>query len=213
MHLSDQKHGHWNDYRHPPKAVVEKVYESNPLVQLPASLTGRPVISSRNRRQPAFNPPFLYPPGPLLGWPPYMAPNVPAPYPPSTISGPSIAPFYPPFSAETPTNIPSNSTAEGYQTRRSPSYDDKDVRYPSIAEFFAELMETESSEHYFTNYTEAFRNEGYYRVDELAHEDLTVGYMVEIIDHLKEGTARVIKRKAVDKVKKIHKGKGKSRAM
>ena len=70
-------------------------------------------------------------------------------------------------------------------------------------------MKTASTEHYFTVYTEAFHNNGYYRIDELADVGLTVGHMIEIIDHLKEGTARVIKSKALDKVKKIRKGKGK----
>ena len=55
---------------------------------------------------------------------------------------------------------------------------------------------------------EDFRRKGYYRVDELAAEDLTVGHMVEVIGHLKEGTARVIKCKVLAKVKKL-KGKGK----
>ena len=94
--------------------------------------------------------------------------------------------------------------------RRSPSDDNLDIQYPSIAEFFAELTETKSSEHHFMTYMEAFRDEGYYRINELTAEDLTVGHMVEIIDHLKEGTAQVIKCKAVEKIKKIHKGKSKA---
>ena len=147
---------------------------------------------------------YPYPPGPFPGWMPYPAWNAQAPYPPYGFPGSSNAPSYPPHSTNTPSNIPD----EGGLSHRSPSDDDDEIEYPSVAEFLVELTETESSEHSFTNYVEAFRNEGYYRVDELAAEDLTVGHMVEIIDHLKEGTARVIKRKALAKVKKI-KGKDK----
>ena len=72
-------------------------------------------------------------------------------------------------------------------------------------------METDSTEHYFTNYTEAFRDNGYYRVDQLADENFTVGHMMEIIHHLKEGTAWVIKKRASDKVKRIRKSNLKHR--
>jgi hypothetical protein len=191
-HPSDQSHGQWNDYKHPPKVVVEKVYESNLQALLPTNLTGHPVTSSRNRRAPNVNPPYLYPPGPFPGWPPYPVPSAPVPYPPYTLPGPSNPSSYPPYLTDNSINSP----AEG--DRRSPGDGDEDLHYPTITEFFAELMETESSEHYFTSFTDAFHNNGYYRIDELVDEDLTVGHMVDIIGQLKEGTARVIKKKASD---------------
>ena len=70
-------------------------------------------------------------------------------------------------------------------------------------------MVTESGYHYFTNYTDSFHEQGYYRVDELADDSFTVEHMMEIIKYLKEGTARVIKKRAVKKVRKVRKGKGK----
>ena len=138
---------------------------------------------------------------------PYQAANMPASYPSYPLPGPSTAPPYPLHFTGDPSDIPSNSLTEG--DCGSPSDGDEGVQYPTIAEFFTELMKTASTEHYFTDYTEAFRNNGYYRIDELADVGLTIGHMIEIIDHLKEGTAQVIKSKALDKVKKIRKGKGK----
>ena len=205
---SDQKLGHWKDHKHPPKVVVEKVYESNPHVQLPANLTGRSVVSSGSRRPPAFNPSYVYPHSPLPGWTPYPTSSPPVPYPPYTLPNLSNAPPYP-YLTQSPFSIPSNLPAEG--DIRSPSDSDEDLQYPTISEFFAELMETESSEHYFTNYTEGFHDNGYYRVDQLADKSLTTDHMTEIVNHLKEGTARVIKKKALDKVKRIRKGKDKSK--
>ena len=178
--------------------VVEKVYENYPQIQLPANLTGRPVVSSRNQRSSAFGSPYLYLPGPFPGWTPYPAWNAPAPYPQYGPPSPSNALPYPPHSTDGPSSLSHRSAGDG----------DNEIEYPSITEFFTELMETESSEHYFTSYVEAFRDEGYYRVDELAAEDLTIGHMVEVIPQLKEGTARVIKRKALAKVKKL-KSRGK----
>ena len=121
------------------------------------------------------------------------------------LPGASIAPPYSPYLTKSPFDVQINSLTEG--DCESPSDGDENLRYPTVTEFFAELTETESSEHYFTNYTEAFRENGYYRVNQLADENLTVGHMMEIIDHLKEGTAWVIKNKALDRVKKIHKHK------
>ena len=142
---------------------------------------------------------------------PYPPFNAPVPYPEYTSPGPSNAPSYPLCLTNNPPDVTSNLPTEGDQLCWSPSDDGTDVRYPSIAEFFSELMETESTEHHFTDYTEFFHHQGYYRVDQLADECLTVGHMVEIIEHLKEGTARVLKNKALDRVKKLRKGKGKGR--
>ena len=208
IHLSNQKHGHWKDYRHPPKAVVEKVYESNPQVQLPTNLTGRPVTSSRSRRTSALGPPYPYPPNPFPGWTPYPAFDMPVPYHLYTTSSSANAPHYSPHFTKSPSDVPPGPLTEDGQIHRSPSDDDEDIQYPSITEFFTELEKTSSSEHYFESYTAAFHDNGYYRIDELADEGLTVGHMMEIVNHLKEGTARVIKREAMNKVKKIHKGKG-----
>ena len=187
--------------------MVEKVYESNPHVQLPANLTGRAVVSSRSRRPPLFNVPYVYPHGPLPGWTPYPTPSAPVRYPPYALPNLSNSPPYP--YPKSPFDVPFGPPTEG--DLRFLSDSDEDLQYPTITEFFEELAETESSEHYFTNYTEAFHENGYYRVDQLADEGLTTGHMTEIINHLKEGTARVIKNKALDKVKRIRKGKGKSK--
>ena len=201
---SDQKHGNWNDYKHPPKVVIERVYESNLQVQLPASLTGRAVASSRNQKSQNFNPSYIYPHGPFPGWmPPYPVPSAPAPYPPYTLPGPSNAPSYMPYHTDHSFNSPTEGDC------RSPGDSDEDLQYPTTAEFFAELMETESSRHYFTNYTDAFHDKGFYRIDQLADENLDVNHMMEIVEDLKEGTARVIKTKALAKVKKIRKTRGK----
>jgi len=72
-------------------------------------------------------------------------------------------------------------------------------------------MTTESGHHHFTDYTDSFNDQGYYRLDELGDESLTAEHMLEIIDNLKEGTARVIKKKALEKLQRIRKGKGKSK--
>ena len=107
-------------------------------------------------------------------------------------------------------NIPSNPLV-GKETRGSPSDNEQDLEYPTISDFFEELMTTESGSHYFTTYTEFFHNQGYYRIDQLTDESVTVEHMVKIIEQLKDGTARVIKKKALEKVKRIRKGKGKSK--
>ena len=80
-----------------------------------------------------------------------------------------------------------------------------------ISDFFEELMTTKSNRHHFTDYTDSFNDQGYYRLDELGDESLTVLHMTTIIKNLKEGTARVIKKKASEKLRRIRKGKGKSK--
>jgi len=72
-------------------------------------------------------------------------------------------------------------------------------------------MTTESDNHRFTDYTDSFNDRGYYRLDELGDESVTAEHMVIIIENLKEGTARVIKKKALEKLRRIRKGKGKSK--
>ena len=189
--------------------MVEKVYEKNPHIYLPADLTGCPVASSKNRKTSALNPPYPYVPNPFgARWTPYSTFNPLASYPPYTSTSPSNVPPYPPYPTKSHSSFPPNSPTERDQTYRSPSDDDNSLRYPSIAELFTELMETESNEHHFTNYTDAFHDNGYYRVNKLTHEGLTMTHMMEIVDHLKEGTIQAIKKKALDKVKRICKGKG-----
>jgi len=210
--MSDQNRKGWQNFRRPPKEVFEKIYKKYPHAPLPSELSGQPIVSSKNTRQSTFNTPYNYPSGPFPAWFPYPAAgpsNVP-PYPSWLIPGPSHAPFHPPHPPIVYPNIPPNlPTNEG--TRRSPSEDGQDYEYPTISDFFEELTTTESGYHYFTNYTDSFHGQGYYRVDELADESLTVEHMVKIIEHLKDGTARVIKNKALEKVRKIRKGKGKSK--
>jgi hypothetical protein len=131
------------------------------------------------------------------------------PYPSWPIPGPSHAPFHRPYPPAVHADIPSNPLAdEG--THRS-SDNDQDLEYPTISDFFKELMATESGFHYFTNYTDSFNEQGYYWVDELTDDSLTVEHMMKIIGHLKDRTAQIIKNKALEKVRKIHKGKGKSK--
>lgn len=139
---------------------------------------------------------------------PYPPSSPPVPYPPPTLAGPSSGLSYPPYLIKNPFDVSFSSPIE--QDCKSPSDDEEDLHYPAINEFFMEL-ETENDEHCFTDYTNAFRSNGYYRTDQLADESLTVDHMVKIIDHLKEGTARLIKNKALNKVKRIRKGKGKDK--
>ena len=78
-----------------------------------------------------------------------MAWNTQMPHPPYGFPGPSNAPPYPPHSINNPSNVVPN---EGGSSCRSPSDDkneDDRIEYPSIAEFFAALAETESDEHCF----------------------------------------------------------------
>ena len=153
MYLSIQKHGHWKDYWLLLKAVVEKVYEKNLHVHLP------------------------YAPNPFgAGWTPYSTFNPLASYPPYTSTGPSNVPPHPPYPTKSHSSFPPNSPTERDQMHRSPSDDDNSLWYPSITEFFTELMETESNEHHFTNYTDAFHDNGYYCVDELTDKGLTMAH-------------------------------------
>ncbi|KAF9653507.1 hypothetical protein BDM02DRAFT_3225543 [Thelephora ganbajun] len=180
-----------------------------PNAPLPSELSGQPTISSKNMRQSAFNAPYPYVPSPFAGWPPYLAPgssNI-LPYPPWPVPGPSHTPFHPLHPPSVPSNVPTNPSANE-EAPPPPSDDDRDFEYPTISDFFEGLMATESGRHYFTNYTDSFHNQGYYRVDELADESLTVEHMVKMIENLKDGTARVIKNKALEKVRQIRKGKG-----
>ncbi|KAF9785386.1 hypothetical protein BJ322DRAFT_1108826 [Thelephora terrestris] len=192
----------WSNFKRPPKRVLEKIYEQYPDAPLPSELSGRRAVSSKNTKQstPAFNSPHM--PGPFAGWPFHPMPG------PSSISpfmwpipGASHAPFNP---AQSPAfHFNTSNPPVDEDLPRSPDSDDQDLEYPTIATFFEELEETESNRHHFTNFTEAFYEKGYYRVDELANESLTVEHMVEIIEYLKDGTARLIKSKAETKVRQI----------
>lgn len=108
-----------------------------------------------------------------------------------------------------PPTIPSGPTATD-NTCGSPSDDDNDVQYPNVSTFLTELTKTEGNFHYFENFTDAFHESGFYRIDQLADESFTVNDMLKSIAHLKEGTARVIKKRAVEKVRRIRKGKGRN---
>jgi len=57
---------------------------------------------------------------------------------------------------------------------------------------------------------EEFHNKGYYQINKLVDEDLTVSHIVEIIDDLKEGTARVIKKGCWMRLKRSIRGRTKS---
>ena len=134
---------------------------------------------------------LLYPVAGPLNVQPY--PSWQAPYPPTTHSNvPSIPP-----------------TDEG--PCRSPSNDSEDLEYPTISNFFEELTASENGHHYFMNYTDFFHKQGYYRINQLADKSLTVEHMMKMIEHLRDGTAQVIKMRVVKKVRQIHKGKGKSK--
>ena len=70
-------------------------------------------------------------------------------------------------------------------------------------------MNAQHGLHYSTAYTAAFHKNGYYHIDQLTDKRLTVEHMMEIISHLKEGTAWVIKREVLKRVAWIQKGKEK----
>lgn len=119
--------------------------------------------------------------------------------------GPSQTPFYPSQPPPTCSNVLPNHLADN-DIPKSPS-DEGDFEYPSISNFFEDLTKTESGDHYFTDYILSFQAQGYYQIDQLADESLTVEHMLKMIELLKDGTARVIKKRAVEKVRRIHKGK------
>lgn len=89
----------------------------------------------------------------------------------------------------------------------SPSDNEEHFEYPTIDDFFEGLMITENNRHNFTDFTESFHEQGYYQIDELADESVTVGHMVNIISGMRDGTARVIKKRVLEKVQKIRKGR------
>jgi hypothetical protein len=210
--MFDQNRNGWQNFQRPPKEVLEKIYKKYPHAPIPSELSGRPIVQSKNMKQSTSGAPYTYPMGPFPGWFPYPAagPSNIQPYPSWPIPGPSHTPFYPSYPPAIHPNIPSNPLTNEVSCR-SPSDDDQDFEYPTISDFFEELMTTESGRHYFTTYTDSFHDQGYYRVDELADESLTVDHMVNMIEQLKDGTARVIKNKALEKVRKIQKGKGKGK--
>jgi hypothetical protein len=115
--------------------------------------------------------------------------------------GPPHPPFYQPY----PPAASLGSSANNITT--SPSDDDEHIEYPTITDFFGDLMDTESYRHNFTEYTNTFNQQGYYRVDELADESVTSEHLVKIIPNLKDGTARVIKKRVAEKVKQVRKAK------
>lgn len=180
---------------------------------LPTDLTGQQTILAKGRKPPTSTPDSMYgyPPNPFAGWNPYMSAgpfNIP-PGPSYPFSGPSGAPFYPPYPTTPHTNIsPNPPTNEG--RCRSPSDDSQTVEYPAISDFLAELTATDRGNHYFDNYTDHLNQHGYYHLDQLADETLTAERMIEMIPGMKDGTARAIKNKALAKIKKI-KGKDKAK--
>jgi len=210
--MSDQNRNGWKNFQRPPKEVLEKIYKRYPHAPVPSELSGQPIVQSKNTRQSTLNTPYNYPTGPFTGWLPYptAGPSNIQPYPPWPTPGPSHLPFYPSYPPAIHSNIPPNPLTNEI-THGSTSDDDQDLEYPTISDFFEELTTTENGHHYFTSYTNSFHEQGYYRVDELADESLTVDHMVNIIDQLKDGTARAIKNKALEKVRKIQKGKGKGK--
>jgi len=227
MRESDQNHKAWQSYKRPPKEVLEKVYEDENRrrpVTLPADLTESPIASSTTPRRRILDATAAYPPSPVTGW----SSNMPY-YMPYPTAGPSNAPHYLPHPFAGPLNVPyypshpitsasiiSSNPLVNEGVRRSPSNNDDNndngdngdnIQYPSISEFFTELTKNEGGFHYFENYTDAFHQSGFYRIDQLADETFTVNDMLKSIEHLKEGTARVIKKRAVEKVKRIQRGK------
>ena len=209
--VSNQNRNGWQNFQRPPKEVLEKIYQKYPRAPRPSELSGRQTISSKDPKQPASDTPYAHPPNPFAGpWPPYSGagPFGGPPYPPWPTPGPSYTPFHPQYPPTTHPGVPPNPPSDD-GTHNSPSDDEPDLKYPLISDFFEELMTTESDHHHFTNYADSFNDQGYYRLDELGDESVTVEHMVMIIENLKEGTARVIKRKALEKLRRIRKGKGK----
>ena len=207
----NQTHDEWENERRPPKEVLERIYKNYPSVSLPADLTGQPIISPKGRKPPAPDVSQMYPSNPFMGWNPYLAAtamNMP-PGPLYTTAGSSTTPFYPPHPTAAHSNIPQNLvTNEG--TCQLSSDDDQAVKFPTIPEFLEELSANDHGSHYFTDFASGFHQHGYFSVDELADESLTAEHIVAMIPGMKDGTARVIKSKALVKVRKI-KGKGKAK--
>lgn len=188
--------------------LLEKIYKEYPHASLPMELTGRPAISSKKAKRSAFDAPN--PSGSFPGWFPHFQPgpsNL-SSYPSWPTPNPTYGPFLPPYPPATYPNIPSGPPIDD-DAPKSPKSEGQDFEYPTISDFFEDLMKTEGDRHYFTNYTEYFHDQGYYRIDQLADESLTVEHMVKIIGQLKDGTARIIKNRALEKVRQIRKGKGK----
>lgn len=174
--------------------LLEEIYAKYPYASLPSELSGQPIISSKSTRQSTSTfgvpDPRTHMPSFFAGWFPNSAPgpsNMP-PYPLWPMPGPSHAPFYPSY-PPVPSNIPSSNEV----APRSLSNEGSDLEYPSIADFFEDLMNSEDNHHYFTNFMDVFHEQGYYRVDHLADESLMVEHMTRIIEQLKDGTAWVIK--------------------
>ena len=201
IYMSDQNRNGWKNFQCPPKEVLEKIYKRYLHAPIPLELSGQPIVQSKNTRQSTLNTPYNYPTGPFIGWLPYptAGPSNIQPYPPWPTPGPSHLPFYPSYPPAIHSNIPPNPLTNEI-THGSTSDDDQDLEYPTISDFFEELTTTENGYHYFTRYTNSFHEQGYYQVDELADESLTVDHMVNIIDQSKDGTARAIKNKALEKV-------------
>ena len=145
-----------------------------------------------------------------MGWNPYppAGPLNTQPGPSYFAPRPQNPPFYPSYPATPHTDIPSNPPADDRRVK-SPIDDDQPTEYPTISDFLAKLAAADRGNHYFDNYTEYFHQHDYFHVDELADESLTTERMAELIPGIKDGTACAIKKKALEKVRRI-KGKGKA---
>ena len=134
--------------------------------------------------------------------------NADAIYALTTLYCPPMLPFYPPGYPYPPQTHPTTGPPVNEQRYRSPSDDAGSVEYPSISEFLAELDSTSRGHHHFMTYFSSFSEAGYYHIDQLADASLTPEHMIDIIPNLRDGTARAIKKQALEKVRQI-KGKGK----
>lgn len=204
LYVFNQNHNEWSNYKRPLKVLVEEIYEKHPGASLPSEVSGQPTIPSKNSKQLVPNP---YIPGPFTspGWPSHQVSGL-STYPPWSMSLLPHTPFYPQYPPTThPDAVPNPPINK--ETSQSPDDDDQHFEFPSIVDFFDNLTITESSHHNFMDYVVSFHEQGYYDVDQLADKSLTAEHLVQIIPDLKDGTARVIKRKATERVRQVKKAK------
>ena len=179
MCTSYQNQKGWKNFQRPPKEVLKKIYKKYPHTPLPSELSGQPTVSSKNTKQSTFNASYPYPTSPLPTWLPYP------------VAGPLNVQPYPSWQAPYPPTMHSNVPSIPPNNKgpcRSPSNDSEDLEYPAISNFFKELTATENGHHYFMNYTDFFHKQGYYHINQLADESLTVEHMMKMIEHLRDGT-------------------------
>ena len=102
-------------------------------------------------------------------------------------------------------NSANNSSKKSQSLGPDTSSDEDNIQYLSIDDFVRELSEVCPFGHYFADVTADLQDHGYLTIDQLADPSLDVEHMMKLSPDLKEGTAHLIKKKAIKKVKHIQK--------